>query len=86
MAEMNAAPPQLDRRHWMLAVAAGMASFLDSGAIISVGLGLALWKKSFGLDVWTVGVLGSTLTLFIAIGALTGGRVADLIGRGRVFS
>ncbi|MET7859845.1 MFS transporter [Streptomyces sp. NPDC005318] len=86
MAEMNAAPPQLDRRHWMLAVAAGMASFLDSGAIISVGLGLALWKKSFGLDVWTVGVLGSTLTLFIAVGALTGGRVADLIGRGRVFS
>ncbi|MEU6602193.1 MFS transporter [Streptomyces flaveolus] len=86
MAETNAAPPQLDRRHWMLAVAAGMASFLDSGAIISVGLGLALWKKSFGLDVWTVGVLGSTLTLFIAIGALTGGRIADLIGRGRMFS
>ncbi|MFJ9761810.1 MFS transporter [Streptomyces sp. NPDC101149] len=86
MAEMNAAPPQLDRRHWMLAVAAGMASFLDSGAIISVGLGLALWKKSFGLDVWTVGVLGSTLTLFIAVGALTGGRIADLIGRGRMFS
>jgi MFS transporter, SP family, inositol transporter len=86
MAETNAAPPQLDRRHWMLAVAAGMASFLDSGAIISVGLGLALWKKSFGLDVWTVGVLGSTLTLFIAVGALTGGRIADLIGRGRMFS
>ncbi|MET8592824.1 MFS transporter [Streptomyces sp. NPDC005078] len=86
MAETNAAPPQLDRRHWMLAVAAGMASFLDSGAIISVGLGLALWKKSFGLDVWTLGVLGSTLTLFIAVGALVGGRVADLIGRERVFS
>ncbi|MFJ9587943.1 MFS transporter [Streptomyces acidicola] len=86
MAETNAGSPQLDRRHWMLAVAAGMASFLDSGAIISVGLGLALWKESFGLDVWTVGVLGSTLTLFIAVGALTGGRVADLFGRGRVFS
>ncbi|MFF4522738.1 MFS transporter [Streptomyces bluensis] len=86
MAETNAGSPQLDRRHWMLAVAAGMASFLDSGAIISVGLGLALWKESFGLDLWTVGVLGSTLTLFIAVGALTGGRVADLFGRGRVFS
>ncbi|WP_262704012.1 MULTISPECIES: MFS transporter [Streptomyces] len=86
MAELNTASPRLDRRHWMLAVAAGMASFLDSGAIISVGLGLALWKESFGLDVWTVGVLGSTLTLFIAVGALTGGRLADLLGRGRVFS
>ncbi|MGI5423506.1 MFS transporter [Streptomyces sp. CA-179760] len=86
MAQMKATPPQLDRRHWMLAVAAGMASFLDSGAIISVGLGLALWKDSFGLDVWMVGLLGSALTLFIAVGALTGGRLADLIGRGRVFS
>ena len=86
MAQMKATPPQLDRRHWMLAVAAGMASFLDSGAIISVGLGLSLWKDSFGLDVWTVGLLGSALTLFIAVGALTGGRLADLIGRGRVFS
>ncbi|WP_326836848.1 MFS transporter [Amycolatopsis rhabdoformis] len=75
-----------DRRHWLLAVAAGMASLLDSGAIISVGLGLALWKKAFDLDVWTVGVLGSALTLFIAVGSLTGGRLADLLGRGRMFS
>ncbi|MEW2403877.1 MFS transporter [Streptomyces sp. NPDC046862] len=86
MAELTRTSPLLDRRHWMLAVAAGMASFLDSGAIISVGLGLALWKESFGLSVWTVGVLGSALTLFIAVGALTGGRLADLVGRGRVFS
>ncbi|MEU9191163.1 MFS transporter [Streptomyces sp. NPDC048484] len=86
MADPTKTSPQLDRRHWMLAVAAGMASFLDSGAIISVGLGLALWKESFGLSVWTVGVLGSALTLFIAVGALTGGRIADLVGRGRVFS
>ncbi|ELP63037.1 MFS transporter [Streptomyces turgidiscabies] len=86
MAEPTKTSPLLDRRHWMLAVAAGMASFLDSGAIISVGLGLALWKESFGLSVWTVGVLGSALTLFIAVGALTGGRLADLVGRGRVFS
>jgi inositol transporter-like SP family MFS transporter len=76
----------LDTRHWMLAVAAGMASLLDSGAIISVGLGLALWKKAFDLDVWTVGVLGSALTLFIAVGSLVGGRLADLVGRGRMFS
>lgn len=83
MADTTTAP---DARHWKLAVAAGMASFLDSGAIISVGLGLALWQERFGLDVWTVGVLGSALTLFIAVGALTGGRIADLFGRGRVFS
>ncbi|QUH01828.1 MFS transporter [Saccharopolyspora erythraea] len=87
MADTTAVPPvRLDGRHWRLAVAAGMASFLDSGAIISVGLGLALWQERYDLDVWTVGVLGSALTLFIAFGALTGGRIADLFGRGRVFS
>ena len=87
MAENSAAGTAvLQSRHWMLAVAAEMASLLDSGAIISVGLGLALWKKAFDLDVWTVGVLGSALTLFIAVGSLTGGRLADLVGRGRMFS
>jgi MFS transporter, SP family, inositol transporter len=87
MADTSAVPAtRPDARHWKLAVAAGMASFLDSGAIISVGLGLALWQERFDLDVWTVGVLGSALTLFIAVGALTGGRIADLFGRGRVFS
>ncbi|MGO1768538.1 MAG: MFS transporter [Microbacterium sp.] len=76
----------VDRRHWQLAVAAGMASFLDSGAIISVGLGLALWEDRYDLSVWTVGLLGSAVTLFIALGSLFGGRLADLFGRGRIFS
>ncbi len=86
---MNQGPSpsvQIDARHWKLGVAAGMASLLDSAAIISVGIGLALWREHFQLDVWLVGVLGSTLTLFIAIGALLGGRLADLFGRGRLFS
>jgi inositol transporter-like SP family MFS transporter len=61
-----------DGRHWKLAVAAGMASFLDSGAIISVGLGLALWKKKFELDVSTLGVLGiSVIFGVLAVLAVT---------------
>ena len=76
----------IDQRHWKLAVAAGMASLLDSAAIISVGVGLALWRDHYHLTVWLVGVLGSALTLFIAVGALVGGRLADLFGRGRLFS
>lgn len=75
-----------DSRHWKLAVAAGMASLLDSGAIISVGVALAPWQQHYGLDLWMVGLLSSALTLFIAVGALFGGRLADVLGRGRVFS
>jgi MFS transporter, SP family, inositol transporter len=86
MVELASGQARIDARHWKLAVAAGMASLLDSAAIISVGVGLALWRDHYGLDLWTVGVLGSTLTLFIAVGALLGGRLADLFGRGRLFS
>lgn len=86
MSDAAPTPVRVDRRHWTLAVAAGMASFLDSGAIISVGLGLALWRDAFGLDLWMVGFLGAALTLFIGLGALFGGRLADLFGRSRLFS
>lgn len=77
---------KLDARHWKLAIAGGMASYLDSAAIISVGISLAIWKNSFGMDPWAVGILSASLTLSIAIGALIGGRIADVLGRTLVFN
>jgi MFS transporter, SP family, inositol transporter len=62
-------------------VMAGMASLLDSAAIITVGLGLPLWRAEYDLGDWSVGLISSSLTISIAIGALVGGRVADLWGR-----
>ena len=50
MAELASGQVRIDARHWKLAVAAGMASLLDSAAIISVGVGLALWRDHYGLD------------------------------------
>lgn len=81
------APPRLlGRRHAALTLATGMASLLDSSAIIAVGLGLALWRDAFDLDVWMVGATSASLTVAIAVGALVGGRLGDLLGRTRVFT
>jgi inositol transporter-like SP family MFS transporter len=78
--------PRLDRRHWKLAVAGGMASYLDSGVLISAGVALPVWATQFGLDPWMVGVLSAGLTFSVAVGALLGGRIADVFGRTRVFN
>ncbi|WP_147918735.1 MFS transporter [Ruania zhangjianzhongii] len=75
-----------DRRHWLLAISAGMASYLDAAIIVSLGVGLVLIEEHFGLSKWEVGALSSCLTFAIAFGALFGGRIADRLGRMRVFT
>lgn len=69
-----------------LVLVAGSASLLDSAVIISVGSALPLWRSEFGLDSVEVGVVSAALTLAIAAGALTGGFLADSVGRSRVFA
>jgi MFS transporter, SP family, inositol transporter len=76
----------LTRAHWKLAVAGGMASYLDSGVIISVGIALPIWATSLSLDAWALGAISAGLTFAIAIGALFGGRIADVFGRTKVFN
>lgn len=68
-----------------LALVGGMASLLDSAALVSVGSALPLWRADLGLGSWHVGLLSAALTLSVALGALVGGRVADRRGRRRVF-
>ena len=75
-----------DRRHWTLAVAAGMASYLDAAILVSVGVSLVILQEEFGMSTWGVGALSSALTLAVAAGAFAGGRLADAFGRMRVFT
>lgn len=76
----------IDRRLWRLAAVAGMASYLDAGILVTVGLSLTTWRNSFGIDPWTLGLISGALTFSIAVGALFGGRIADVFGRRRVFT
>lgn len=82
----RAQPVRPDRRHWMMAVAAGMASYLDSSIIVSTAIALPIWTKSLDFNAWMAGAVSAFLTFSIAVGALIGGRVSDVFGRTRVFN
>ena len=76
----------LPRAAWRVAILAGMASYLDAGAIITSGAALVLYKARFGLSMGQIGELSAILMFLFAIGALVGGRLGDIFGRRRVFS
>lgn len=71
---------------WYIAVIAGMASYLDAATIVSSGNALVMYQEPLGLSGDQIGVLSFALTLGIAIGAITGGRLGDRFGRKPVFS
>lgn len=77
--------PRVTRAQWRLAVLSGMASYLDSGIIVSSGVALGLWQDRFHLSSWGLGALSAALTFSIAVGSLIGGRLADRFGRRRVY-
>lgn len=70
---------------WWVAFVAGMASYIDAAAIVSSGTALVLYQHSIGVTEGQIGILSATLTLSIAAGALTGGRLGDRFGRRTVF-
>lgn len=70
---------------WWVAFVCGMASYIDAAAIVSSGTALVLYQHSIGLTESQIGVLSAALTLSIAGGALTGGRLGDRFGRRAVF-
>lgn len=72
-------------RPWKTAVLAGMASYLDAGAIVSTGIALVLFAPTLGISADAMGVLSGLLTLCFAVGAVFGGRLGDRFGRRRVY-
>lgn len=71
---------------WWVGVVSGMASYIDSAAIVSFSIALVIYQHAIGLDGGQVGYVSGALTLGIAIGALIGGNLGDRFGRRPVFS
>lgn len=82
---LNPAQKQANRQGWRIAFAAGLASYVDAGAIVGTGTALVILQGTIGLDPAQVGQLSALLTVAIAAGALIGGRLGDKFGRRRVF-
>ena len=74
-------------QQWRWTILAGMASYLDAGSIVALGVGLALWQEYLGMSSTTVGLLAALgpNAFGAAIGALIGGRLGDLFGRKRIY-
>lgn len=74
------------RNPWRTAIVAGIASYLDAGAITTLGTAVVLFAPSMGLTDTDVGIISALLTLCFALGAVFGGRLGDMFGRKRVFT
>ena len=74
-------------QQWRWTILAGMASYLDAGSIVALGVGLALWQEYLGMSSTTVGLLAALgpNAFGAAIGAFVGGRLGDLFGRKRIY-
>ncbi|MFF1649152.1 MFS transporter [Streptomyces sp. NPDC058240] len=82
---MSTSPPT-PQNPWRTAVVAGMASYLDAGAIVTTGTALVLYAPHLGLNEAAIGRISALLTFCFALGALTGGRLGDRFGRRRVLT
>jgi len=69
-----------------LAMAAGIGSLLGSGVIVGLSSTITVWQTGMGLNNGQVGIVSGILTFAIAFGSFFGGRLADTIGRVRVFN
>lgn len=80
-----------EKNPWYVAVVSGMASYIDSCAIITSGTALAIFQSALAgtahaLSNLQFGALESSLTLCIAIASIVGGRLGDKFGRKKVFA
>lgn len=63
-----------------LLIGAGLGSVLGSGVIVALATTISIWQNYLSLSVSQVGIISSVLTLSIAIGSLSAGKLAKQIG------
>lgn len=81
--ELNEAP--LSLFHYKAAITAGMGFFTDSYDLFIIGPALALAKTEFHASTTTIGLVGSVSLIAAFLGAIVFGRVADVVGRKKIY-
>jgi MFS transporter, PHS family, inorganic phosphate transporter len=71
--------------HIKTAITSGMGFFTDSYDLNVISTALLLLKPQFHLSAGQVGLVGSTALIASFIGAFIFGRIADVVGRKRVY-
>ena len=71
--------------HLKIMFVSGMGFFTDAYDLFIIGVVLTLLKTEWNLSTFEVALVGSTALIAAAIGSLVFGRIADLLGRKRIY-
>ncbi|HEX4153705.1 MAG TPA: MFS transporter [Steroidobacteraceae bacterium] len=71
--------------HWKILFISGMGFFTDAYDLFIIGVVMALIKEEWHPSADLVGLVSSTALLASAIGAVAFGRIADMVGRKRIY-
>ncbi len=74
-------------QQWKWSALAGMASYLDAGSIVALGVGMVNFQKAFALSKGELGTLAAIgpNAIGCAVGAIVGGWLGDKLGRKRIY-
>ena len=75
----------ISKEHWKIMFISGMGFFTDAYDLFIIGVVMALLKPMWHVGKVEEGLVDSTALLAAAIGALLFGRVADMVGRKRIY-
>lgn len=75
----------ISREHWKIMFISGMGFFTDAYDLFIIGVVMSLLKPIWHVGKVEEGLVESTALLAAAMGALLFGRVADMLGRKRIY-
>ena len=73
------------KQHWKVMFISGMGFFTDAYDLFIIGVVISILKDEWHPSPWAVGLVTSTALLAAAFGAIIFGRVADMLGRRRIY-
>jgi PHS family inorganic phosphate transporter-like MFS transporter len=76
---------EITREHWKIMFISGMGFFTDAYDLFIIGVAMHLIKEQWHTSPFADGLVTSTALLASAVGALLFGRVADMLGRKRIY-
>jgi MFS family permease len=75
----------ITRTHWKIMFISGMGFFTDAYDLFIIGVVMSLLKSEWQVSPTADGLVTSTALLASAIGAVLFGRIADMLGRKRIY-
>lgn len=75
----------ITRTHWKIMFISGMGFFTDAYDLFIIGVVMSLLKPLWHVGKLEEGLVQSTALIAAAIGALLFGRIADMLGRKRIY-